>query len=408
MGLNTELLHPKSGGKYDKGATLPPISMVNAYVYESAEQLERVFLNRAPGFAYTRIGNPTVGAFETRVNELEGGVGAVSCSSGMSAVALALLNVLQAGDEVIAASGLFGGTLDLFRDLQDYGIKVIYAGRMTTELLEPLITEKTKAVFAEVIENPGLFVMDIRRIADFLHERGIPLIVDSTTATPVLVKPLQYGADIVVHSTSKYINGSSNSIGGVIVDGGSFRFTPDRYPGFAEYKKYGKFAYTVRLRNTLWRNMGNCVSPMNAYLNVVGLETLGLRMERCCRNADDLAHALVQEEGVTVNYPTLAGKQQEELLARQMNGFGGAILTLTLPTKAEAYRVIDALKYAGIATNLGDVRTLVIHPSSTIYLHSDEEAKAAAGVTEGTIRVSVGIEDAEDLAADFRAAIRGV
>lgn len=408
MGINTQLLHPDRGGKYENGATLPPISQVNAFLYDSSEKIERVFENKAPGFAYTRIGNPTVSALEQRISELEGGSGAVACASGMSAVTLALLNVLQAGDEVIAGNGLFGGTLDLFRDLQPFGIHVVYAARMEVDCIAPLITEKTRAVFAEVIENPGLFVMDIRSIADFLHAQGIPLIVDSTTATPLLVKPLEYGADIVVHSTSKYINGSSNAIGGIIVDGSSFSWDPAHYPDFAEWKKYGKFAYTVKLRNGIWRNMGGCMAPMNAYLSLTGLETMGLRMDRCCRNADALAQALAEEDTVTVNYPTLGTAQQQALLQTQMHGYGGAILTIRTDSKQSAFRLIDSLHYAGIASNLGDVRTLVIHPASTIYLYSDEVARQAAGVYEGTIRVSVGIEDAEDLIADFRTAIRNL
>ena len=409
MGINTKLIHPEHGGKYENGATLPPVSQVNAFTYESSKQLEKVFANRAPGFAYTRIGNPTVNSFEERINELEGGIGAVACASGMSAVSLALLNVLKSGDEIISASGLFGGTLDLFRDMEAFGIKVIYASRITKENIAPLISGKTRAVFAEVIENPGLFIMDIKETADFLHEKGIPLFADSTTATPCLVRPLELGADIVIHSSSKYINGSSNAIGGVIVDGGKFRWNPQRYPGFEEWEKYGAFAFTAKLRNTVWRNMGGCMSPMNAYLNIVGLETMGLRVEKCCRNAQILAEELSDETAVKVNYPALSDDEgQKTLIKDQMNGYAGAILTITAKTKEQAFKIIDSLKYAKIASNLGDVRTLVIHPASTIYLHSDKAARAAAGVYDGTIRVSAGIEDAEDLIDDFKTAIHSL
>ena len=406
MGINTNLVHPKAGVNYTDGATLPPIHMVNAFTYDTAEELARVFDNRAPGYAYTRIGNPTVNAFESRITELEGGLGAVACASGMSAVSLALLNLLQAGDEVIAGSGLFGGTLDLFRDLAAFGVKVVYVPHISAENIAPCITGRTRAVFAEIIENPGLYVMDIRETADYLHAQGIPLIVDSTTATPLLVRPIEYGADIVVHSTSKYINGSSDAIGGIIVDSGKFRWDPARYPVFSSWKKYGPYAFLTKLRNTVWRNMGGCMSPMNAYMNTVGLETLGLRMDRCCRTARFLAEELCVEEDVEVCYPTLSGPQQEALVSAQMSGYGGAILTLRTKTQEQAFRLINSLKYAGIASNIGDVRTLVVHPASTIYLHSREDACAAAGVYPGTIRVSVGIEDPEDLLEDFRAAIR--
>ena len=408
MGINTKLLHPSAAGSYADGATLPPVSQSNAFVYESAEKLEKVFNNRAPGYVYTRLGNPTAHAFETRVNELEGGIGATACASGMSAVSLALMNILQSGDEVIAASGLYGGSLDLFRDLEAFGIHVVYAHRITPETLGALITEKTRAVFAEVIENPGLHILNIRETADFLHARKIPLILDSTTATPVLVNPVSLGADIVVHSTSKYINGSSNSIGGIIVDGGKFYWDPERYPGFKEWAKYGPYAFHAKLRATVWQHMGGCMAPVNAYMSVVGLETLGLRMERCCRSAQALAQALAEESAVQVNYPTLAGKEQQDLVKNQMNGYGGAILTIRTDTKEEAYRLIHALKYAAIASNIGDVRTLVIHPASTLYVYSDEAAREAAGVYPGTIRVSVGIEDPEDLIADFTAAVRSL
>ena len=246
MEFQTKLLHGKAVDNYANGSTVPPISLANAFAYESSEQLEKVFQNRAPGFAYTRIANPTVDAFERRVNELEGGIGGVACSSGMSAVTLSLLNILQAGDEVIAGSALFGGTLDLLHDLEAFGIKVHFIPRVEKALIEPFLTDKTRAVFGEIVGNPALNVMDVWETADFLHGKGVPLIVDSTTSTPYLLNPIQYGADVVVHSTSKYINGSGDAISGIIIDSGNFSWSPERYPGMKEYKKYGKFAYDTR------------------------------------------------------------------------------------------------------------------------------------------------------------------
>lgn len=323
MKFQTRLLHGKAVDTYANGATVPPVSFANAFAYETSEQLEKVFQNRAPGFAYSRIANPTVDVFERRVNELEGGIGGVACSSGMSAVTLSLLNILQVGDEIIAGSALFGGTLDLLHDLEAFGIKVHFIPKVEKELIEPHLTENTKAVFGELIGNPALNVMDIRETADFLHEKGIPLIVDSTTATPYLVNPIQYGADVVVHSTSKYINGSGDAISGIIIDSGNFSWNPQRYPGMADYKKYGKFAYLVKLRNGIWRNMGGCLAPMNAYLNIIGMETLGLRMERICNNAYQLAQALEKLDGVTVNYPLLESSPYHDLAQTQLNGKGG-------------------------------------------------------------------------------------
>ncbi len=406
--FDTRLLHGSGVPLYENGATLPDISQCSAYAYPSSKKLEQVFAGRAPGFAYTRIGNPTVAAFEQRVNALEGGVGAVACASGMAAVTVALLNILRAGDELITANGLFGGTLNLLRDLENFGIRVRYVDVLTPEKIAPLINERTRAVFGEVISNPALQVLDIAELAAFTHSKALPLLVDSTTATPYLVSPLKLGADVVIHSSSKYINGSGDAISGIIVDGGSFRWDAARYPGLAAYQHFGRFAYLSKLRNGLWQELGGCLAPMNAYLNVVGMETMGLRMERICANAHALAAALSGLEGVSVNYPTLPNAEAYDLAQQQFGGKGGGILTLRAGSKERAYALIDRLKYARIASNIGDVRTLVIHPASTIYLHSTPEAMHAAGVFEDTIRVSVGIEDAADLIADFTDAIKGL
>lgn len=405
MEFNTQLLHGKAVRRYGEGATLPPISQVSAFSYETAEELEKVFNNRAPGFAYSRIGNPTVDAFERRVCELEGGIGAVACASGMAAVTLSLLNILHAGDEIIAGSGLFGGTIDLFGDLKAFGITTRFVKHVSVEEIAPLVTEKTKAVFGEVIGNPALDIMDIRAVSDFAHEHGLPLIVDSTTATPYLVRPFEFGADIVIHSTSKYINGGGNSISGIIIDSGRFHFEEPRYPGFEKYGRFGKFAYLAKLRNGIWRNVGACLAPVNAFMNLVGMETLGLRMERSCENARHLSCAVDGFPGVSANYPMMPGNPYESLARWQLEGMGGAIFTIRAGTKERAYRLMNGLKYAVNATNIGDVRTLVIHPASTIYAHSTEEQKEAAGVYEDTIRVSVGIEDRQDLIDDFAEAI---
>lgn len=408
MEFNTKLLHGNAVKNYADGATVPPISQTSAFSYETAEKLEKVFNNKAPGYAYTRIGNPTVDAFERRVCELEGGKGAVACASGMSAVTLSLLNILSAGDEIIAGSGLFGGTIDLFSDLKQFGITTRFVSKVTVEEIEPLINEHTKAVFGEVISNPSLDVIDIRSVADFVHSKGIPLILDSTTATPYAVHPFEHGADIVVHSSSKYINGGGNSISGIIVDSGNFQWDVSRYNGFEKYKVYGSFAYLAKLRNGIWRNMGGCLAPMNAFLNLVGLETLGLRMERICSNSYELAQALAKLEGVSVNYPGLPDSPYKELVDRQLNGIGGGIVTIRVGSKERAYQLMNSLKYALNATNIGDIRTLVIHPASTIYTHSTAEQKKAAGVQEDTIRICVGIEDAKDLIDDFTQAVESL
>lgn len=405
MKFNTALLHCSCPCDPQTGATLTPIYQVSAFAQDSAERLERVFHNQAPGFAYTRIGNPTVDAFEKRLAALEGGIGAVACASGMAAVTMALLNILQAGDEVIAGAGLFGGTIDLFGNLAQFGITARFAETVTAEQIEPLITPKTKAVFAELIGNPKLNIVDLKAVSALCRSRKIPLIIDSTTATPYLIHPLKWGADIVIHSTSKYINGGGNAISGIIIDSGSFTFEEPRYAGFAEYRRYGKFAYLAKLRNGLWRNTGSCLAPFNAFLNAVGLETLGLRMERICGNAKRLAEYLQTVPGMQVSYPALPDHPDFGLVQTQFGGKGGAILTLRTGSKESAFRLINHLKYALNATNIGDVRTLVIHPASTIYAHSSEQQQQTAGVFADTVRISTGIEDIEDLIADFAQAI---
>lgn len=406
--FDTRLLHGSGVPLYEHGATLPGISQSSAFAYPSPEKLEQVFAGRAPGFAYTRIGNPTVAAFEQRINALEGGVGAVACASGMAAVTAALLNVLRAGDELITAGSLFGGTLNLLHDLENFGIVTHYVDELTPETVAPLVNEHTRAVFGEVISNPALRILDIPALAEFVHGKGLPLFVDSTTATPYLVNPLGLGADVVIHSSSKYINGSGDAVSGIIVDGGKFRWDAARYPGLADYQKFGRFAYLSKLRNGLWQELGGCLAPMNAYLNVLGLETLGLRMERICSNAHALAAALSGLDGITVHYPTLPGSDTYELAQRQFGGKGGGILTLRAGSKERAYALLNHLHYAKIASNIGDVRTLAVHPASTIYLHSTPEAMHAAGVFEDTIRVSVGIEAAADLIADFTDAVKAL
>ena len=278
MEFNTALLHTAFKGDNATGATLTPIYQSSAFAQESPEQLEKIFNNKAAGFSYTRISNPTVASFEARIAALEGGIAAVACSSGMAAVTLSLLNILSSGDEIIAGSGLFGGTIDLLGDLKSFGIKTNFVNHISAESIEPLINENTKAVFAELIGNPALDVVDIESVANLVHSKNIPLIIDSTTATPYLINPIKYGADIVVHSTSKYINGGGNSVSGIIVDSGNFKWDTERYPTLSEYKRFGKFAFSAKLRNGLWRNVGACLSPMNAFMNSVGLETLGLRI----------------------------------------------------------------------------------------------------------------------------------
>lgn len=401
MRFNTSLLHA-GVQKETNGSTLPPVYQTSAFEQTSASDLEKIFENKAPGFCYTRVGNPTIMAFENRITKLEGGIASIACASGMAALMNTFLNILRSGDEIISSASLYGGTIDLFRDLEAFGITTRYVENNNWEQIEAAINEHTRLIFAETIGNPCLDVTDIEKLAELAHSHGLPLIVDNTTATPYLIQVLKHGADIVVNSSSKYINGSSNSISGILTDGGKFKWDKEKYPGLAEYARFGPMAFIAKLRNGLFRNTGACLSPVNAYLNVIGLETLGLRMERQCNNAFELADWIEENyPEVIVNYPGLKSSRWHDIAERELTNGYGAILTLRVGSKEQAFEFIDSLKLAYTLSNIGDTKTLVIHPGSTISLHSTDEQKEDAGVFEDLIRVSVGIEDIQDIKEDF-------
>lgn len=406
MKYNTALLHGNFNGEANTGATLIPVYQSSAFGQDTAEHIEKIFHNKAPGFAYSRISNPTVASFENRITYLEGGIGSVATSSGMAAIASAFLNILSSGDEIVSKSSVFGGTLDLFKDLEKFGVKTRFVEDITEEELKKVVNENTKVVFAETIGNPKLDVVDIKKASDLIHSFNLPFILDNTTATTYLVKAIDLGADIIINSSSKYINGSSNSISGVITDSGNYKWTAEKHTAMADYIKYGKFAFIAKLRNDTFRNLGCCLSPTNAFYNTLGLETLSLRMERHCDNALKLAESLEGLEGVkAVMYPLLKSSPYYDITNSQFNGKGGGIFTLRIYSKERAFAFINQLKYGINITNIGDTKTLVIHPSSTIYAHSNEEEQAKAGVYEDLIRVSVGIEDIDDLIEDFKNAL---
>ena len=383
-----------------------PVYQSSAFGQETAEQIEKIFHNKAAGFAYTRISNPTTASFENRITYLEGGIASVAVSSGMAAISATFLNILSSGDEIISKNSIFGGTLDLFKDFENLGIKIHLIDEITEDEMKKYVNENTKAVFAETIGNPKLDVTDVKNASEIVHSFGLPFILDNTTATTYLVKGIDLGADIIINSASKYINGNSNSISGVITDSGNFKWTVEKYPIMKDYVKFGKFAFSAKLKNDTFRNLGCCVSPMNSYYNSLGLETLSLRMERHCSNALALAESLEGLDGVReVVYPMLKSSPYYDIANSQFNGKGGGILTLRLFTKERAFAFINQLKYAINITNIGDTKTLVIHPSSTIYAHSNEEEQVKAGVYDDLIRVSVGIEDIEDLKQDFKDAL---
>lgn len=380
-----------------------PLYQSSAFYQPTAEDMEKVFAGRKPGFVYTRVGNPTIAGFERRINALEGGAGAVACASGMAAVSQAVLNVVSQGDEIVASGGLYGGTSSLFRDLEHYGITVRYAGGDRVEDFEKALTERTRLVYVETIGNPKLNVTDIRALASLAHERNLPLFVDNTVTTPYLCQPLALGADVVIHSTSKALNGNGNSIGGIVVSGRNFSWPAERFPKFRDFP-YGPLSFIVRMRMRMVTDYGGCMAPFHAYLTGIGLDTLALRMERACRTAQILAEAC-ELRGLDVHYPGLPSSPYHEVARRQFSGKFGAMFTLRLGSKKRAFRFIDGLRYALNVSNIGDARTLVIHPASTIFVHSSEEEKANAGVTDDLVRMYIGLEDSEDLLEDLDQAL---
>lgn len=407
MNFATELLHGIAPDKLT-GSTTLPIYQTAAYSQASAEDLEKIFAGRKAGFVYSRIGNPTTAIFERRLAELERGAGAIAFSSGMAAISVAIMNILAAGDEIISSGSLFGGTSALFHDLKDFGVKIQYVTENRVENFAALLTDKTKLIYAETIGNPKLDVTDIAALAKFAHENNLPLLVDSTVTTPYLVRPLELGADVVIHSTSKMINGGGNSIGGIVVVGKKFRWDTKKFPKLAEFKQFGTMSYLVRLRTRMLTNFGGCPAPFNIFLTQVGLDTLALRMERACQNALELAIFCAENNKIEVNYPGLENNFYHELAKVQFNAHFGTMLTLRLGTKEKAFDFLNSLRFALKESNIGDVRTLAIHPASTIYFNATEDEKLNAGVSEDLIRISVGIEDISDLLSDFEQALQKI
>lgn len=405
MRFNTELLHSEKMGDEVTGATLTPVYQSSAFYQTSAEQHEKLFHNKANGFSYTRINNPTIVAFENRMTKLEHGIASIACSSGMAAITNALLNIVRTGEEIIASTSLYGGSIDVFHDFEAFGIQTKFVDVADDKAVEAAITDKTRVIFAETIGNPKLDVVDIAHLAELAHAHGLPLVMDNTVATAYLVRPIELGADVVVNSTSKYINGNSNAISGVITDSGKFKWDKTKYPGMAEYAKFGPFAYTAKLRNGLFRNTGACMAPQTAFYNLIGMETLGLRMERACANAKKLAEFLDSYGDIRVNYPGIPSSPWHEVADRVLERGYGAILTIRVGSKERAFQMMNRLKIPKIVSNIGDTKTLIIHPESTLNAHSTEQEKEAAGVFDDLIRISVGIEDVDDLIEDFRSAM---
>lgn len=390
------------------GPTTVPIVQSTAFAYGAASVLEDVFRGRKAGPVYTRLGNPTTEVLEKRLALLEGGRAAIATSSGMAAIATAVMSIVRSGDEILASASLFGGTFSLFREtLSNYGVTTCFVDPTDAAAVRSGVTGRTRLIFVETIGNPRIDVPDVSAIAATAKEAGVPLVLDATISTPCLARGCELGADIIVHSTSKYINGAGSAIGGVIIDMGRFVWRGDKFPHFAPFvKRYGEFAFAARVRKLIHKDFGGCAAPMNSFLLIGGLETLALRMEKHCANAVALAHFLNSHPKVTwVRYPGLAESPFHEIASRQFHGRYGGLLAFGLADREGAFRFIDHLRMAKNAANIGDAKTLVIHPASTIYCDYKTEDKVMMGVTEEMVRVSVGIEHKDDIIEDFAQAL---
>jgi O-acetylhomoserine (thiol)-lyase len=396
-----------------------PIYQTNSYLFDNTEHAANLFGLKEEGYIYTRIHNPTVTVFEERMAQLEGGVGALAVSSGMAAITLAILNIAQAGDEIVSASTLYGGTYNLFAaTLPKYGIKTHFVDPSNPENFRHAITPKTKAIFAETIGNPSLHVLDIEAVAKIAHEAGVPLIIDNTFATPYLCRPIEHGADIVVHSATKWLLGNGTSIGGIIVDGGTFDWNSDKFPSFTTpdptyhnlvyAEALGNLAYIVKARVQLLRDLGPAISPFNAFQFNLGLETLHVRIKEHIANTRKVVEYLQQHSAVEwVLYPENDDHPSKELAKKYLPKGAGSIVVFGIKGGREAgEKVINNVKLWSHLANVGDAKSLIIHPASTTHQQLGPEDLKATGVTEDLIRLSVGIENVDDLLEDLEQAIK--
>jgi O-acetylhomoserine (thiol)-lyase len=408
MKLDTLSIHGGFAGDSISGATAVPICQTVSYAYKTAQELADVFGGKAPGYIYTRIANPTTTALEARLTLLEDGIGCIATCSGMAAIASVVISLTRTGDEIIAATGIFGGTVSLFENtLGRFGVKTNLVDAADTNQFAKAVNKRTKLIFVETIGNPRMDVPDIPAIADIAHKANVPLVVDNTVTTPFLIKPVDFGADIVVHSTSKFINGHGTAIGGAIIDTGNYNWRKGVFDDIKDLSdRVGQLAFLANLRNLIYRDLGGCPAPMNSFLMLQGLETLPARIAKHDENAWKLAQFLQAHPKVSwVNYPGLTNSRFNDRVIKLFAGRGGGLLTFGLGNKQQAFRFIDSLKLAKNLANLGDAKTLVVHPSSTIFHEFSIAEQNKMGVTEDMVRVSVGIEDFDDIKVDFQQAI---
>ncbi|WP_010234397.1 O-acetylhomoserine aminocarboxypropyltransferase/cysteine synthase family protein [Clostridium arbusti] len=395
-----------------------PIYQTTSFVFKDADNAANLFQLKESGNVYGRIMNPTTDVFEKRVAELEGGVAGLATASGLAAITYAILNVANSGDEIVSVSTLYGGTYELFSvTLKKLGIKVVFVDPDDTENIRKAITPKTKAVYAETIGNPRINVLDIEAVANIAHENKIPLIIDNTFGTPYLVRPIEFGADVVVHSATKFIGGHGTTIGGIIVDGGKFDWkasgkfpdftTPDKSYNGLVYADLGAPAFALKARVQLLRNTGATLAPQSAFLFLQGLESLSLRVERHVSNTRKIVDFLSKHPKVSwVNYPELPDSPYKGLAEKYLPKGAGSIFTFGIKGGLEAgKKFINSVKLFSLLANVADAKSLVIHPSSTTHAELNAEEQKAAGVTPDLIRLSIGVEGVDDLIYDLNQAL---
>lgn len=419
LGFDTLQVHGAQKADPTTGSRAVPIYQTTSYVFNDADHAADLFALKVPGNIYTRIMNPTTDVFEQRIALLEGGVGALATASGSAAITYAILNIAGAGDNIVSASTLYGGTYNLFSaTLPRLGIHTTFVNPDDPENFRNAITERTRALFIETIGNPGINIIDIEAVARIAHENKIPLIIDNTFGTPYLIRPIEFGADIVVHSATKFIGGHGTSIGGVIVDSGKFDWIgsgkfpeltePDpSYHGVRYAHDVGAPAYIVKARVQLLRDTGACLSPFNSFLLLQGLETLSLRVERHVSNTRKVVEFLSNHPSVTwVNYPELEDNKYNALAKKYLPKGAGSIFTFGIKGGLEAgKKFINSLELFSLLANVADAKSLVIHPASTTHQQLSEEDQIAAGVAPELIRLSIGIEDVNDLIDDLSQAL---
>lgn len=404
------------------GARAVPIYQSASFVFQNSADAAARFSLEQPGEIYTRLGNPTQNVFEQRMAALEGGVAAVAVASGAAAITYALLNLTRQGDHIVAARTIYGGSYNLLaHTLPTYGVTATFVDPSDVQNFEAAITPATRAIFLETMGNPNSNLIPLEEVAAIAHRHGIPLVVDNTFGTPCLIRPIEHGADIVVHSATKFIGGHGTSLGGVIVDGGTFDWqASDKFPQFTEpdasyhglrfCEAAGAAAFAVRIRTTLLRDTGAALSPFNSFLLLQGLETLSLRVERHVQNALRVVDFLQAHPKVRcVNHPSLPAHPDHALYTRYFPQGAGSIFTIELEGgQAEAHRFIDRLKLFSLLANVADAKSLVIHPASTTHSQLTPEECAQQGITPGTVRLSIGLEHIDDLLDDLRQALDAI